>query len=275
MKKVLSCVLKSSSLSLLTSLGILTLAPANVEAQNYPACPESGTTTEAVLQSTYLDGCRSTPDQYTVTFYEVAMCKGDPIAGGSFDSTTCVKVFSETGGKSVDLAGGNSIELDEIPETPIGTYTHFYVILGNTFLIRGSYEIDTGTWYTDGQDPDLAPFGRNAKNTPSAVAFQDFLSTFGANDEPCQSEVNGEEVEGGTLSALLVDTTLNRTCDGAAKIIASFKPNSSITIEEGNELNVAFTVTNNGMFVVPSNPGTPGIQGFGGGPFNPYIRVIK
>lgn len=260
--------------------------PDQSNAQSMPICPTSGTATQADMAN-YPEGCRGTPTRYVISIYEMGLCTANPIASGSYDPSSCVPTLISSGGQSVNLAGGASINLSSGPggERPEnGTYPYAYIHIGNTFGLNGSYELcglaacgdgaGGGTWYSDGQDPDVAPGGDNADNTLAAgVDFVDILTTFGPSNGPCTTTAY-ENVGGGRLDALLVDTNLTPSCTGAAKIIGSFAPSTPITIDDTvTGIDVGFTVTNNGMSISPANDGT--IMSFLSGPFNPIFTILN
>ena len=282
MKRIKTAILKASVFASLATTSLLCLLSGRSSGQGLlPACPESGTATQAEVQTNFLNGCSSTPDQYEVTFFDIGMCTSSPITGTSFNPSSCVQIFSDPGGKRVNLANqADRLSLGDFEPRP-GQYTHFYVVISNRFLIRGKYAMtDSGTWYTDGRDPDDAPGFNNAKATPPAVTFENLLSNFaGGDNDPCKT-VDAFSLEEGSLDALLVNDSLQVACQGSSKIIASFIPSSPLVISKSNSgsaptIDVAFTITNNALVVYPNNPPTPGILSFGGGGFFPRFRILN
>ena len=212
------------------------------------------------------------------------MCTSSPITGTSFDPSSCVQIFSNPAGQRVNLANqanqGESIRLGSFELIP-GQYTHFYVVISNRFGIKGEYTMtDAGTWYTDGRDPDDAPGFNNAKAASPAIAFENLISNFGGGDnDPCKT-VDAFSLEGGNIETLLVNEALQVTCQGSSKIVASFIPSTPLAIpeispESAPRIDVAFTITNNGLVVLPNDPPAPGILGFGGGGFFPQFRLLN
>lgn len=280
MKKTTLGLLKASILASIAATGALQLLSSKSFAQQgiLPACPASGSATQAEMQ-VYLNGCSSTPDQYEVTFFDIGICTSSPITGTSFNPSSCVKLFESPGGRRVNLAGGSALELGKFEKLNAGRYTHLYAVVSNRFLIKGQYEIkNEGTWFTDGRDPDDAPGFNNSTNIAPAIAFENLLSNFaGGDNDPCKT-VDGFNLEGGSLDALLVNSSLQVACQGSTKIIASFVPSSPLVISEddGNPtIDAAFTITNNGLVVYPRNTPGQGVLSFGGGGFFPRFRIIE
>ena len=247
-------------------------------AQAMPVCPTSGTATRADMAN-YPDGCKATPERYQIVIYEMGLCTSNPLSGTTYDPSSCVATYLNTSGQTVNLAGGTvSFNLDsgnptDRPEN--GTYTHAIIHIANTFGLRGSYEL-TGaggaTWYSDGQDSSV---GTNASSAIStAVNFTETLTTFGDPNSDC-TPTAFEDLSGGRLEALLVNSSNSSTCTGASKIIGSFAPTSPLVIDDSTTgMDVAFTVTNNGMSI-GADPNTGAIQSFMSGPFNPIITVLS
>ena len=84
------------------------------------------------LTDTYVYGSNSTrPDSLKVTFYQLGITNSD--------FTKVFSVLNSESGVEVDISDQNSINNMATGVTPVvGTYTHFYSVISNTYKITGS-----------------------------------------------------------------------------------------------------------------------------------------
>ena len=103
--------------------------------------------------------CYITPSTYKIRVYEMGLCTSDPLAGintttgntsnNSIDESSCTKTFQSANGSLVDLSGSTSQTLTGTNfRPPSGTYPHAYIKIKNTFGLKGSYTINSQTYYS-------------------------------------------------------------------------------------------------------------------------------
>ena len=300
--------------SALTSLGIssfIALAPkTNAENFNMAACPEPGSTNANL---TYIAGtlqgqCLHTPDQYILTIYEMGLCTSDPTAAGHFDKTSCVETMISTSGTEVDLAPGSAASKTEaLPAAPSrpanNSYTHAYILLGNNFKMKGSYELSDGTTYFSKEEEDQwGKYGAANKTITSAQEHTDLVDNmyFGNDPNGWDAVMTATSMPGGgNVSALLLKECSGDTCTGANGVAASqgqvkrllgvFETNSGapVVINDSTEgVEVELVVKSD-----PSNPSASGggylimgwdnndgngfdLRGFGSAPFKPRFTTF-
>ena len=94
-----------------------------------------------------MDYCTDTPERFEITIHELGLCTSQPIQTGSprtFSKNDCVVTMTSTG-VTADLAN-STVDLPEMNgRPPSNTYTHAYIVLTNTFGLRGSVTIKDGS----------------------------------------------------------------------------------------------------------------------------------
>ena len=262
---MLKLIRQLAVLSALTSYSFFT-GTSSVKAQNTPVCDPSGTVADLKVTT----ACKGTPSRYEIIIYEMGLCTADPLASGTFVRTTCTATFTSSG-TTTDLAGGASVSLGSSGSRPAdGSYSHAYIVMGNTFGLSGEYELSAGS---------LAGTYRSDSNGRAVLngALTNFTETLDNFDHPntCDPDAS-DTVGGGTLTAVVADTTLvtASSCTGVSRIVASFAPSSSIVIDSAaTGLKVTFSVTDNGMTVIEDNNGK--VVKFTSGPFSPTFTILN
>ncbi len=300
--------------SALTSLGIsssIALAP-EIKAENFnmAACPEPGSTNANL---TYIAGtlqgqCLHTPDQYVLTIYEMGLCTSDPVAAGNFNKSSCVETMISTSGTEVDLAPGTAASktaaLPSASNRPASnSYTHAYILLGNNFKMKGSYELSDGTKYFSKEEEDeWGKYGAANKTITSAQEHTDLVDNmyFGEEENGWDGVMSATSMPGGgSVSALLLKECSGDTCTGTnglatsqgevKRLLGVFETNSGapVVINDATEgVQVELVVKSD-----PSNPSASGggylimgwdngdgngfdLRGFGSAPFKPKFTTF-
>ena len=262
---MLKLIRQLAVLSALTSYSFFT-GTSSVKAQSMPVCPASGTVANLLATT----ACRGTPNRYEIIIYEMGLCTADPLGSRTFVRTTCSATFTSSG-TTTDLAGGASVSLGSSGSRPAdGSYSHAYIVMGNTFGLSGEYELSAGS---------LAGTYRSDSNGNAVLngALTNFTETLDSFDDPptCDPKAS-DTVGGGTLTAFVADTTLvtASSCTGVSRIVASFAPSSSIVIDSAaTGLKVTFSVTDNGMTVLEDANGK--VDYFTSGPFSPTFTILN
>ena len=91
--------------------------------------------------------CTDTPERFEITIHELGLCTAQPIQTGSprtFSKNNCVVTMTNSG-VTADLAN-STVDLPSMNgRPPSNTYTHAYIIITNTFGLKGSVFIKNGS----------------------------------------------------------------------------------------------------------------------------------
>jgi hypothetical protein len=193
---------------------------------NAAACTVTdGVYSEAEIKS----GCEATPDKYEIVLYKIYLCTSEPTiptTSATVVLTNCSQIFNNDNGATASLVQLGSVDLTgTYTKPPNGTYTHGYAMMGNTFGLTASIQIDGSM---DGQASGSGVFcgtvaatgnytkGSGAHDNEStcgssaitAGKYVETLTHFGAQSEDWASSVTAENINGTTadITGLLVDT---------------------------------------------------------------------
>ena len=203
--------------------------------------------------------CTDTPDRFEITIYELGLCTAQPIKTGSprtFSRDDCVVTMTSSGSVA-DLAN-STVTLPSMNGRPASnTYTHAYIILTNTFGLKGSVTIKNGS----GDDVKYCPDtnGDSTGGTTAASGFctpqphTEILNDFGDGSFSAYFPLDAEDGEmdgGGKVSALLTGDDVNLTtatqASEAKRLIGVFETNSGNPVvinDQTNGLEMQLTVT--------------------------------
>ena len=227
--------------------------------------------------------CTDTPDRFEITIYELGLCTAQPIKTGSprtFSRDDCVVTMTSSG-STADLAN-STVTLPSMNGRPASnTYTHAYIILTNTFGLKGSVIIKNGS----GDDLKYCPDtnGDSSGGTTAASGFctpqphTEILNDFG--DGSFSAYFPEETMDGGgKISALLTaadaDLTTATNSSEAKRLIGVFETNSGSPVvisDSTNGLEMQLTVTDIG-YGIGFSGGEP--QDFGSMPFKPVFATF-
>tara|TARA_B100000886_G_C20396316_1_gene480532 strand:+ start:384 stop:1283 length:900 start_codon:yes stop_codon:yes gene_type:complete len=239
-----------------------------------------------------MEYCTETPERFVITIHELGLCTSQPIQTGTprtFSRDNCVVTMTSTG-TTADLAN-SIVSLPEMNGRPASnTYSHAYIILTNTFGLRGSVTIknDAGG---DVKYCSMTNKDESGSNSSGATTIGNFctaenhtelLNNF--EDEgsfsayfPLDSE-DGVMDGGGKVSALLTGADTNLTTatqeSEAKRLIGVFETNSGSPVEITNATNgleMQLTVTDIGYGITFTN-GEPVF--FGSMPFKPIFTTF-
>jgi hypothetical protein len=116
----------------------------NINNAEAAACTVTdGVYSEAEIKS----GCEATPDLYEIVIYKMYLCTSAPTiptTSATVVLTNCSQVFNNASGATASVSGTDtSIDLSgTYTKPPVGTYTHGYAMMDNTFGITASIKID-------------------------------------------------------------------------------------------------------------------------------------
>ena len=239
-----------------------------------PVCPDPSTTTitsvygesgSSFYELTGEGFCRSTPDSYGVTVFKMGFCTKNPgnptgsstLEGSKPDYSSCTWAFESSTGEVADFSAGGSIDLSDVAskEPAPGVYPHAVMLISKDFRIKGKYgPVGGETFYT------TSTFEESSTDISDWAIVTAPLGSF---DGPtiCKASTEGESVDGGTISAYLLDSTgtmlvsdeseTGSPCTGMEKLLGVMDMSSDLTIDESTSgLKMTFVVTNNGMSVM-------------------------
>ena len=219
--------------------------------------------------------CTGTPDRFELTIYQMGLCTSNPITGDpkSFSQANCVESMSTAGGVTADLAG-TTVDLPSASTRPANnTYTHAYIVIKNTFGLKGSIKISDGAGGIHQYCSTSDGSSTNATTSCTPENHTETLSTFA---DPFSPDFGPAEMPtGGEVSALLSDSSLVRasTEAGAERLIAVFATNegSPVVINDSvSGLEVELQVTDGGYGIQFSNGE---VFDFGSMPFKPIFTT--
>ena len=226
--------------------------------------------------------CSHTPERFEITIHELGLCTAQPIQTGSprtFSKDDCVVTMTSTG-VTADLAN-NVVSLPEMSgRPPSNTYSHAYIIITNTFGLRGSVTIKNGSGgdvkYCSEANGDSTS-GTTAGSFCTAQNHTETLDDFGDGSFSAyfpDSTMDG----GGKVSALLTAADANLTTATNAgevkRLIGVFETNSGSPVvinDSTNGLEMQLTVTDIGYGIQFQN-GEP--VDFGSMPFKPVFATF-
>ena len=91
------------------------------------------------------DGCDEAPTLYEVVIYKLYLCTSAPTEATTSSTvvlTPCSQVFNNSSGATASVTQGAEIVLDgTYTRPPVGTYTHGYAYMDNTFGITWAGEL--------------------------------------------------------------------------------------------------------------------------------------
>ena len=182
--------------------GINIVFPNTAHSQIMSACGDVSGLTDAQFASQKSNGCAQTPEKYEIVIYEMGLCTGSsPISGGTLDRSNCTATYANAAGQTVDLAGSNSVTLDSSNSTKPtpNTYTWGYMVMKNTFGLKGSISTSQSTWRSTSNSMASKSSSTNADFTESLTNFD--------GSGGCDSSASAT-MSLGTMSAILTDSDL-------------------------------------------------------------------
>ena len=222
--------------------------------------------------SNLTSSCTKTPERYVITVYEMGLCTSDPLSGTDFDGSSCSATLTSTDGISADIAGTTASLSGGTDVRPSSAaYEYAYIKMSNSFGLRGSYELNDITYYSNGTG--------GASTTGSATNFTSTLYNFGGGSScsgtPTYS--TSETLSAGVMKARITDSSYvtSTSCGASTRVVGSFKPSDTtlLTIDDSTEgLEVQFTTTGISLTVIPDQTTGTTVDSFDGGPFQPQFE---
>ncbi len=222
--------------------------------------------------------CAGTPDRFELDIYEMGLCTSNPITGSpkEFSKTNCVESMVKASGTTADLAG-TTVDLPSAATRPANnTYTYAYIVIKNTFGLKGSLKISDGAGgihqYCSTSDGSSTSAAASCTPLNHKETLSSFANTFSPDFGPAALPSGGGEV-----SALLTDSSLIRASSEARveRLVAVFATNSGSPVvinDSVSGLEVELQVTDGGYGIeFDSNSGE--VIDFGSMPFKPIFTT--
>ena len=223
--------------------------------------------------SSLSSNCTVTPESYVITVYEMGLCTSDPLSSTDFDGTSCSATLTSAGGIEADIAGTTTDLSGGTPTRPSdGTYEYAYIKMSNSFGVKGSYELNSTTYYSDSSG---GATGSSATSFTSTLV--DFDGGRTCTGSPTYSDTGTLTL--GVFKARIATTsyTTATSCSSSTskRIVGSFKFNTPVTIEDTTSgLQVTLKSTGTGMTVIPDSGSGTTVDSFDGGPFEPEFETF-
>ena len=181
------------------------------------------------------EGCDSKPDLYEIVIYKLYLCTSiptEPTTTSTVDLTPCSQVFNSDSGATASVTQGADIVLDgTYTRPPVGTYTHGYAYMDNTFGITWAGELSAsmtgmtgGTGVFCGSVANSGTHAQASTHTNSSVCgtsaitagkFVETLKHFGGVGDAFSSKAEVTNINGTSAEIIgyLVDTNEHRAAN--------------------------------------------------------------
>ena len=245
----------------------LTNTPLKAGLGSDPDCPDSGNA-DAMSSN-----CFQTPTVMEVPFYELGFCTSDPLSGFSFSRDNCEKAWDSSTPQTIDLAKFNYSGLTSglTYKIPNRTYTHAYVIVGNTWGLKSEAYFNNKTYYSDEN-------GSVTETAADFAKFDDTITSMSGTESPDNCYDYQNSTDYGPIKAVITDSSLNTasntsTCNSAVRLVGSIDLDNDLTMSDSvKSYNLTWIIRKMGIFV--QNGGTAPNK-FYSGPFVPNFELTK
>ena len=174
------------------------------------------------------EGCDTAPALYEVVIYKLYLCTSSPTEATATSAvvlTPCTQVFDNSSGATASVTQGAEIILDgTYTRPPIGTYTHGYAFMDNTFGLTWAGELSAsmtgmtggtgvfcGSVANSGTHAQASTHNNSSVCGPSAITpgkFVETLTHFAGKGDTLKTKAEVPNINGTTasISGYLVDT---------------------------------------------------------------------
>ena len=253
------------------------------------------TITSGVVSESDIDnGCDSKPALYEIVIYKLYLCTSiptEPTTSSTVDLTPCSQVFNNASGATASVSQGSEIVLDgTYTRPPIGTYTHGYAYMDNTFGITWAGELSAamtgmtgGTGVFCGTVTGSGTHAKGSTHSNSSVCgssaitagkFTETLAQFGAPGDAFDSKADATDINDTTadIFGYLVDSNEHRAANTGEVVklegLVTFADPVVVTADTSS-LSMTFNV-GEGMHL--SDDGSNKLQ-IGSGPFQAIMTA--
>ena len=233
--------------------------------------------TASQIQASGVRFCTSTPDRFELVIYEMGLCTEMPLVNSPkvFSKANCITSMISSSGVTADLAGTTVNLPSATSRPPSNTYTYAYIVIKNTFGLKGSIKINNGAGGYD-KYCSTSDGGSTKSISCNPLDHTESIDSFGNVFTPDFGPENLPT--GGVVSALLATPSLVRSPSESAteRLIAVFATNAGNPVEIKDStkgLQVELEVTDAGYGV--QFDGTSGEPvDFGSMPFKPIFTTF-
>ena len=257
----------SSGLLIFAFLSALNLTnhPLRAGLGSDPDCPDTG---NADVMSSH---CYQTPEVMEVPFYELGFCTSDPLSSFAFSRSNCEKAWDSSTPQTIDLAQFSYSGLTSglTYKIPNKTYTHAYVIVGNTWGLKGKAYFNNKTYYSDAN-------GSATETAANYSKFNDKITSMSGTESPDNCYDYENSTDYGPIKAVITDSSLNTasntsTCNSAVRLVGSIDLDTDLVMSDSvKTYNLTWIIRKMGIFV--QNGGTAPNEFFSG-PFVPNFDL--
>lgn len=209
--------------SLMTSAEIVSSHSA--KAQSLAPCTSS-------VSTGFLEAgiCTTPAETYGITFYQIGICKNNPMTAAVPDTSSCFLLYNNSAGQYVDIGTSSptrnkfslaNLQADQRPAN--GVYPYIFVSFSNTVNIKGFARVQDGTYYTSNQsyvNPDPAQTSAGSLGTTNISGYAAYPSQTRFFGNRCYVPEENMSLLTASNQAAVYDSGA-RTCTGAAKIAVS------------------------------------------------------
>lgn len=140
--------------------------------------------------------CNFPAETYGITIYQIAICRSNPLATSTPDTSSCFFLYNNSSGQYIDVANYlnsgitlNTLNKDERP--PNGDYDYVYGLLSNRVNIKGSVTIKRGTYYTTSiRNPFVTGGSTIAEGTYEGSVASELRSNYSIFESPMWSDAD-------------------------------------------------------------------------------------
>ena len=261
------------------SLGLTLISPLLKEepAQAFlTACADTNTVADLSGEA---NPCFLTPEMLKVKFFEIGFCTSDPLATGTFVSTTCSKSWDNTSGFETDIGKKSFVSMvGTTYKVPNNTYGYAYAIMNNTWSYKAQYKLTHSggtTYYTNSTNGLVTTTESDYGEWTDDISYMDGQET----TNKCydfEASTTGGTVKAVLTNSSLVTATDTTTCNNATRVAGSVALSSSVTMDDsvkGYKLN--WKITDMGIGLSDNGNANNIPYDWRGGPFTPVFTLLK
>ena len=263
--KVCICI---AGFGLATSFTPILNPPVKAGLGSDPDCPDIGNS------SSMSEDCTGTPTVMEIPFYELGFCTSDPLANYSFSRDNCSKAWSSTTSETIDLATYNYSGLRSglTEKIPNQTYTHAYVIVGNTWGLKGKAYFNSKTYYSDSS-------GDFTETEANYSKYNYTIDGMTGTESPDNCYDYANSTDYGPVKAIITDSNLttasdSSSCNSAERLIGSIDLDTDVVMTDSvKSYNLTWVIRKMGMYVDWEGGTDP--SDINAGPFVPVFELAN
>ena len=190
-----------------------------------PDCPARGNS------SSMSSSCFETPEVMEIEFFELGFCTSNPLATDTFSNDNCEKAWARSSGQTIDLAasGYQTLSKGDTLRVIDNTYTHAYVVVGNTWGLKGKVYFNGKTYFTEASTGSVIEDESNYGKFDYTI--KSMTGTEGGSD--CWDYTNTTDY--GPIKAVITNSSLttatnSTTCNATSRLVGVIDLANDLTI---------------------------------------------